>query len=198
MFAFLFCFVFSASSILCYYIDINYPKLRVKEETKDIINKEYINMLPQVSLNLFIGTFILYIIDVNYFIVSNNLNLFANILYWFILSDCMFFTIHKILHKRELYWLHKKHHEYIYTYGIGSIYSSCFEFIVGNLFPLIYPIILLGIPRFYAYIITIFATFYTVVISHGGYLKNNKHLQHHITRSKYFGLGISDRIYSII
>ena len=110
----------------------------------------------------------------------------------------MFFTIHKALHRKELYYLHKKHHEYVYTYGIGSIYSSCFEFIVGNLFSLSYPIILLKIPRPHAYIITAMTTFFTVIVSHGGYFKNNKHLQHHITRSKNFGLGLSDIIYSAI
>lgn len=198
MFAFLFFFTFTTSSILCYYIDINHPKLRVKPESNEVVKKEYLHMLPQVSINLFIGTTILYILDLNYNTVTNHYHFFTNFFLWFILSDFMFFFIHKTLHRKELYYLHKKHHEYIYTYGIGSIYSSCFEFIVGNIFPLSYPIIILRIPIVHGYIISIMATLFTVIVSHGGYFKSSKHLQHHITRSKYFGLGISDRIYSII
>ena len=198
MFAFIFFFTFTVSSLFCYFVDINYPQLRVKPEPNEIVKKEYLHMLPQVSANLFIGTVFLNIIDLNYYTITNNFNLFTNLFFWFILSDGMFFTIHKTLHRKELYYLHKKHHEYVYTYGIGSIYSSCFEFIVGNLFSLSYPIILLKIPRPHAYIITSIATFFTVVISHGGYLKDADHLQHHITRSKNFGLGLSDIIYSAI
>jgi sterol desaturase/sphingolipid hydroxylase (fatty acid hydroxylase superfamily) len=198
MFALLFFFTFTGSSLFCYYIDINHTSLRVKHESNEIVKKEYLHMLPQVITNLFIGTILLYIIDLNFYAITNNYYFFVNFFLWFIFTDCMFFFIHKTLHRKELYYLHKKHHEYIYTYGIGSIYSSCFEFIVGNIFPLSYSIILLRIPRSHAYIITMIATFFTVIVSHGGYFKQNKHLQHHIIRSKNFGLGLSDRIYSIV
>lgn len=197
MFDILFFSTFLFTSLTCYVIDINYPLLRVKKETTEIIKKEYVNMLPQVSLNVFIGTFILNRIG-KYYNNNNNNYFIINFILWFIFSDIIFFFVHKNLHKKQFYWLHKKHHEYIYTYSIGAIYSSCFEFIFGNVLPLSLPIILFDIPKHHANIIVVFSTFFTVFVSHGGYFKNNKHLEHHITRTKYFGLGFTDRLYSLM
>lgn len=197
MFDNLFFFTFIFISYACYLIDINYPSLRVKAETKEIIKKDYNNMLPQVSLNLLIGSLILNRID-KYYDNYNNNYFIINFICWFVVSDFIFFFIHKNLHKKQFYWLHKKHHEYIYTYGIGAIYSSCFEFIFGNIFPLSAPLYIFNLPRSHTNIIIVFSTFFTVFISHGGYFKNSGHLDHHIARTKNFGFGLSDRIYSYL
>ena len=93
-------------------------------------------MLPQVLTNLSIGTGMLHIMDNYYYKETNNFYFIFNFVLWFILSDFIFFFVHINLHRKQLYWLHKKHHEYIYTYGLGAIYSSCFEFVFGNIFPL--------------------------------------------------------------
>lgn len=196
MFEIIFFLTFCFSSFICFVIDMYYPKLRIKPETNEIVKKEYINMLPQVLLNLSIGTSILHVIDNNYYYdETNNFYLFFNFVLWFILADFTFFFVHINLHRKQLYWLHKKHHEYIYTYGIGAIYSSCFEFIFGNIFALTLPLLIVKMPRIHVNKIIIFSTASTVLFSHGGYIKSNKHLQHHKLRTKNFGLGISDRIY---
>lgn len=195
MFEVIFFLTFCLSSLFCYFLDIYFPNLRVKPETNEIVNKEYIKMLPQVLTNLSIGSVILNIIDNNYYEETNNLLFIYNFIGWFIISDFIFFFVHINLHRKQLFWLHKKHHEYIYTYGLGAIYSSCFEFIFGNILALNTPLLFIKIPRNQIYGIIAFSTSATVIFSHGGYIRNNKHLQHHRLRTTNFGLGISDRIF---
>ena len=195
MFEIIFFLTIFLSSFICFIIDIYYPKLRIKPEINEIVKKEYKKMLPQVLINLSIGSSMLHIIDNYYYEESNNFYFIFNFLLWFILADFSFFFVHINLHRKQLYWLHKKHHEYIYTYGIGAIYSSCFEFIFGNIISLSFPFLFIKMPRMHICWIIIFSTASTVFFSHGGYIKNNKHLQHHKLRTKNFGLGISDRIY---
>ena len=195
MFEIMFFLTFCFSSFICFMIDMYYPKLRIKHETNEIVKKEYAKMLPQVLINLSIGTSMLHIIDNYYYKETNNFYFIFNFVLWYILADFIFFFVHINLHRKQLYCLHKKHHEYIYTYGIGAIYSSCFEFVFGNIIPLWFPLLIIKMPRTHIYGIIIFSTTSTVLFSHGGYIKNNKHLQHHKLRTKNYGFGISDRIY---
>ena len=195
MYGLLFFSSFTVFSYICYYTDINFPHIRVKQESKEIIQKHYENMLPHVSVNLALGTITLYIFEhVNY--NSNDCNFFINFLFWYILADLFFYTIHRTLHTKLFYFLHEKHHEYVYTFGIGAIYSSIPEFILGNMLALIMPAYILKTPYYFNCFIIIYSTFYTTVISHGGYIKSNKHLMHHKKRTCNFGLGIMDRVFN--
>ena len=174
---------------------MNYSQFRVKTESIDAIQKHYEKMIPQVSLNLVLGTITLHIFEyVKY--NPNDYTFLINFLLWFLLSDLFFYTIHRLLHRKQLYFLHEQHHEYVYTFGVGAIYSSCPEFIFGNMLVLIVPAYILKIPYFFNCFIIVYSTFYTTFISHGGYISSNNHLKHHRKRTCNFGLGFMDKLFN--
>lgn len=166
-------------------------------------------MLPSVAGNLLVA-YPYFLITENYLIydkcvfswdyafVNTILWYFYFIFYffaWLLLTDVFFYSVHYMLHTRQLYWLHSKHHSFRYTHGIGAIYSSVFEFLVGNLSTAGLPIYILGIPQDYVKLIIIFASIYTSAISHSGFHMVSKgHLTHHLKYKVNFGLVFTDRV----
>ena len=82
---------------------------------------------------------------------------------------------------------------------MGAIYAHPVDFLATNLVPTILPSIILKFPHNINNFIILFATSYTVIISHGGFLIFNEnkssHLKHHILRDGNYGLLFSDKIY---
>ena len=195
MYSILFAVTFLFFSYMCFMIDLLAPHMRIKKFTRNIICKEYCKMCPVVGLNMIIGHIFFLVCD-KYLINQNNKrNFFINVGLWFILADFIFYCVHRVLHTKRLYWIHKIHHEYIHTFGMGAIYSHPIEFVAGNLLPLAAPIFIFNIPRVHSCIILVYSTAYTVVISHGGYINDNTHYIHHIKRYCNYGIGISDKIF---
>ena len=185
------------SSTICFFMDYFVPKSRVKEYSKKDTIKEYKNMLPNISFNLCLAyPFFNYFEKIIENQEENNLNGSLNFLLWLVTTDFIFYTIHYSLHSKYLYFIHKKHHEYDYTFGAGAIYAHPIEFIGCNIFPAVAPFILYKTPVRYISGIIYFSTSYTVIISHGCYKFFRKaHLEHHIKRRVNYGLFISDRFF---
>lgn len=195
-FVFLSCYF--TSSLFCYLIDVLKPEFRIKKEPLSVVNREYYNMLPIASLNSFIGTGVLNVID-NHLSKKENLNdhyFVTNFILWLIVTDFWFYFLHRLFHTKQLYRFHKVHHDYSYTFGMGAIYAHPIDFIVTNLFPVSFPIFWFNIPYYHTTIITIFSTCYTIIISHGGFKINagKGHLIHHVKRRYNYGLLIFDRL----
>ena len=134
--------------LFVYAIDIYIPPPRVKMITYDKVKQDYIIMFPTVLTNLIFAYPYFYyfykygIISENY----NNLYFIINFFLWLITTDFIFYAIHKLFHHKYLYFLHEKHHQFNYTYGIGAIYASIPDFYFANLFPVSAPFWLYSIP----------------------------------------------------
>ena len=196
MFPIIFINSYILSSFVCFIADYFFPQTRINPLPKQTIIKNYKQILPYVLINLCISYPIFDIANIYYNTIKpNNLNPIINIFLWLCLSDLIFYTVHRLLHTKQLYFIHSIHHEYRYTHGIGAIYAHPIEFVLNNIVALVLPIYFIGIPLYQGYLIMVFSTFYTVVISHGGFIKDQDHLIHHQTYKYNYGLFVMDNIF---
>lgn len=192
-----FLYTFLLSSGFCFVIDLSAPWLRYNGAalTRGDILNDYKDMLPLVSTNLLLSYPFFYYVEENLlFREPNQLHWIINFVLWMLMTDLIFYTIHRILHQRAIYFIHSVHHQYKYTYGFGAIYAHPIEFWVGNLFPVAAPMALFHMPRSVCNGIVIFSTFFTVVLSHGGYIVSKSHLNHHLKYRCNYGLAFMDRL----
>lgn len=186
------------SSVFCYIIDVTFPEFRINKLTSIQVNNEYKKMLPLCLLNTGIGYISLNLIETNLIDKeSENNNFFIiNFMLWLFITDFLFYFLHKLFHLKTLYRFHAIHHEYSYTFGMGAIYAHPIDFLTTNIFPLSFPIVFLNIPMSHGNLISLFATVYTVVISHGSYklISGRGHLIHHVKRKYNYGLFLFDRL----
>ena len=62
-----------------------------------------------------------------------------------ILMEILFYTCHRLFHLPIFYKLfHKKHHEIKNPIGIAALYMSLIDLYIGNIFPLYFPLIIIG------------------------------------------------------
>lgn len=211
---------YCSSSLVCFVTEMMWPSIRVKPISQKQIIENYKIMIPSVGLNLILAypyllcfeKYLTYNDSImnhslkNYSYSVDSFYLFDLLLWhmyliyyficWVLLSDIFFYGVHYLLHTPQMYWLHAKHHSFRYTHGIGAIYSSVFEFIVGNLGTTSLPIYILSIPQDYVKIFIIFASSYTVFISHSGFtIVSNTHLIHHLKYKVNYGLVCSDKYF---
>ena len=189
------------TSLLCFTLEMIWPDVRHNEMSRKKILINYDDMLPVVTLNLIIAYPYYYIIEP--YVIFPNLavtGVFGYVLFmyyfiwWLFLSDIFFYIIHRSFHRKELYWLHSRHHKYRYTHGIGAIYASIPDFVICNLMALTLPIYIMGIPYDYVQNIVVFGSFVTVFISHSGFKWFDTHLLHHLKYTVNYGLLVSDII----
>jgi len=189
---------FLLSSMICFYVDILAPHYRVNVISQSAILHDYYNMVPRVASNIIIAYPYFYVSE-KYFILAHKANAYSfitNIILWIVVTDIFFYSIHRLFHTKYLYHYHAIHHTYRYTYGMGAIYAHWLEFYLANLFPLSIPMILFKIPFDMCNTIVMMATFFTVVISHGGFNIpfSGGHLYHHLKYKYNFGLFKMDNL----
>lgn len=188
-----FFYTFSYSSLFCFILDVfaNHCRVNTQQLTYEIVLSDYRKMTPLVLFNLLTSYSYFYIFHrycLDY--QSNTLHPIVNFILWIITTDVLFYTIHKAFHHKYLYSFHSIHHEFRYTYGMGAIYAHPLEFYLANLLPVSLPMVLYGIPIWLCNYIVLFATAYTVIISHGGYKLHlaTSHLHHHLKYKCNYGL----------
>ena len=196
------------SSLACFITEMAFPSIRANVISRNKIINNYQIMIPTVAANIAIAYPYFLILEnsitFDTIIIVNTFNIldiiFWNLLFiiyftlWAVFTDVLFYMVHSLMHTPKWYWLHAKHHSFRYTHGIGAIYSSVFEFIVGNLGVATIPIYFLSIPKNYVSIIISFMSAYTVIISHSGFHYFDKHLTHHLKYKVNYGLVIMDRL----
>ena len=197
MYSEIFINTFLISSICCFVVDIIFPSSRVEKKSRKLILKDYQNSLVYVIPNLIIShyyfsTFENLIED----LPRNNFPITFNLTSWGLMADILFYYLHYLFHKPVLYYYHKIHHSYIYTYGITSLYAHPLDFVITNLVPASLPIYILRPQEYIIKNLIIFSTSYTVIISHGGYVFLPKsHLVHHTKKVYNYGLILTDKIW---
>ena len=190
---------FIYSSLFCFFVDVFFPGCRVNDVTRDVVLWDYYNMVPLVAGNIVIAYPYFYASEkyLTYYEPSNNYGFVLNFLLWAIVTDILFYSIHRAFHTKYLYHYHSIHHTYRYTYGMGAIYAHPLEFVLSNLFPISAPMILFGMDYEMCNTIVMFATFFTVVISHGCFrlpVLSTSHLYHHLKYKYNFGFLKTDEI----
>jgi sterol desaturase/sphingolipid hydroxylase (fatty acid hydroxylase superfamily) len=192
---------FWVASGLSLWLDLNYMGWRVNGDrlNHSVILKDYRDMAPLVLFNLFSGVqgfkeLEPHLFGVHY--IENTWPVWLNVALWLATTDFLFYTIHKTFHNKYLYFIHSVHHHYKYTYGVGAIYAHPVEFYTANLFPAVAPMVLYGIPMWLCHYIICFATFYTIVVSHGGFKMKlaTGHLYHHLKYRCNYGLFKMDQL----
>lgn len=194
------------SSAITFFIDIEYPELREENPRKKNVPDREGDLMLEYSKTLKIGCFNI-LSSLPFFLYfehyttdqHNDHSFFYNFIGWSIITDIVFYTVHRILHTSYFYEYHSRHHSYKYTYGPSALYASPLEFYFGNLGPNIVSFQVLQLSHLEMLIIIIFQTFYTVIVSHGGYKSSvSSHLQHHLTNKEPYGLMFSDKVVNFI
>jgi sterol desaturase/sphingolipid hydroxylase (fatty acid hydroxylase superfamily) len=181
------------ASAITFYVDLEYPETRQKPENfpdyKGGVLMEYSKIMKVGIVNCLGSMPFFWNYEYLTLDQKNDHSIAYNFLGWLLITDIVFYTVHRILHLPKLYKYHSLHHSYRYTYGPSAIYSSFVEFFLGNLGPNIVSFQFLQFSHLEMTLFIIFQTFYTVIVSHGGYkFSRNGHLQHHLTNKEPYGL----------
>lgn len=113
-----------------------------------------------------------------------------------IVTDFVYYLVHRILHTKYFYQYHKQHHQIVAPIGFSAVYMSWFDFCFGNIIPVFLPLFILGSDvitiRLWIAIITI----NTVMFAHSGYQIADFHDKHHEKINKNFGINLyMDKIF---
>lgn len=184
------------SSAFCMLLDFTVPNLRVKRNDKQKVKSDYRKILPIALNNLMLAWPILDLSE-KYLRYQrrNTLSFFPNVLFWLSVADLIFYYMHRLFHHKRFYFLHAVHHEYDYSYGAGAFYAHPLDFIFANLLPIITPLLVFKSADYFVHFIAVFATAYTVIISHSSFkIFSRSHLNHHIFRTKNYGLFLTDQL----
>ena len=191
---------FWVSSLICFLIDYFLTDLRVNGHrlTQALVLSDYYKMLPLVASNIVSAYPFFYAVEDIMLSrhVPNTWPLLVNLLAWLVTTDVLFYTIHRAFHSKHLYFIHAVHHEFKYTYGMGAIYAHPIEFYMANLVPVAVPLVVFRIPLRVCDFIVLFATLYTIIVSHGGFKLKlaSGHLYHHLKYKYNFGLFKTDKV----
>jgi methylsterol monooxygenase len=195
-----FFYSFWLASTFCFLLDYFVPQLRVNAHqiNRSIVLHNYKKMTPLVLFNLFAAYPFFQYVEPNMIqkYEPNTFHPLINMFLWVITTDFVFYTIHRALHTKYLYFIHRIHHTFNYTYGMGAIYAHPIELYLGNLLPVAAPMVIFRIPYRQCDIIVFFATMFTIIVSHGGYRMDlsQGHLYHHLKYKCNYGLLKMDRL----
>lgn len=100
-------------------------------------SKLFKSFLQIIKINVFLIiplVFISYDKNIDFTVQKPEIT-FYKIMLGLILYDFMFYIIHRLLHTKKLYWIHKLHHEYTNPTLLSDSHTSIFEVICVAIFP---------------------------------------------------------------
>ena len=103
-----------------------------------------------------------------------------------LLTDVLFYPLHRLMHTKLLFHVHRMHHEWKKPIGVSALYASPFEHIVVNMTPPLMAGILVRM-NLVVFMFWAFAASANTVWSHA---YENQHTDHHKLRTKNFGVGL--------
>jgi len=115
-----------------------------------------------------------------------------------ILTEILFYSVHRIFHMNMFYqYVHKKHHEITTPIGISSVYMTFIDLYIGNIMPVYLPMILLNAHPLTIKIWIFMTTMNTIIFAHSGFkLIAEAHDYHHSNFTKNFGTDLfMDRLF---
>ena len=172
----------------------NYNKLKIKYSSE--LDKTYNKILPNVLFNVFIASLpAIYLFNMllnkpKYHILKS-LPLVCKYTSLPFLVDIMFYSVHKLLHNKYLFYFHKRHHELVHPVGIGSFYMSLVEFYGAIVIPVFGPLILLGANNINTHMWLTFSVFNGICVAHGNTKNLSEFHDYHHNNFRYnFGIDI--------
>jgi sterol desaturase/sphingolipid hydroxylase (fatty acid hydroxylase superfamily) len=171
-------------------------KNKIKMKTTAELDKMYNKILPNVLFNVFCSSipaiYLLNILvnDPRYHLLKN-IPLVCKYIFLPFMVDILFYSSHKLLHNKYLFYFHKRHHELVNPIGIGSFYMSPFEFYCTVIIPVFGPLILLGANIYNIHLWTTFTIFNAICISHSNTKNLSEFHDYHHNNFKYnFGIDL--------
>lgn len=104
---------------------------------------------------------------------------------WLIMAETIFSTVHFLLHKKSLYWIHKQHHENNPSYSTSSLDCHPIEFLIANVSSIATPMYIFHGSRVLGSFWIIFATINTCY----AHYKEGDHMIHHRRFRYNYGQG---------
>lgn len=197
----LFNFIYYLTSGILFLIDFFelFPSKKIQDKKNYLDN--YIKCLPCVMINTLVYAFLPCLIfgwyEFYFNPIFNILGCILDICVSIILTDIFFYGIHRVLHMPYFYKkYHKQHHEIITPIGLCAVYMTMVDFYVGNILPVLLPMLIIG-----AHITTIriwltIIIVNTIVFAHSGFMIAEHHDKHHTLFIKNYGIGIfMDKIF---
>lgn len=110
-----------------------------------------------------------------------------------VVTDGLFYYLHRLMHTRPLYPIHKQHHQYVSPFAAAAIACHPIEHIICNVFPVMMAPVIVEMPAAATWIWYTIAILNVTVFSHSGYnlpgipTSGEAHDWHHLYMDEYFG-----------
>lgn len=202
---FTFTTIFFASCKFTEYIDMNYNYKKIGLQNKEEIAKLYKKYYPTVLYNLFVLSAPFIFFTVNFLPIpdyneTSYPHMLGELICTKVLVDATFYTTHRILHTKDLYQFHKKHHEVTNPIGISAIYMSGVDLYFSNLIPITWtPLLVITSSLTYKLWIAI-SIIITIYMAHGGFkdLSEFHDLHHTYPKCNYGNNMFMDKLFNTI
>lgn len=131
--------ILTKSIMLFYYLCDKYKwfnKYKINKNAStpnEIINQGIISNIIKLIIDPFINILMLKITKIN---VNEKLPTYSNAImmmfFVYFISDFVFYFIHRTMHHRLFYWIHKKHHTFNIINTLGAEYASIGELLLSS------------------------------------------------------------------
>jgi sterol desaturase/sphingolipid hydroxylase (fatty acid hydroxylase superfamily) len=155
------------------------------KDLKDKLDMLFINVFVFMPLSLFIVLCISPITDLYNSLTYEVFMILIEVLF----GEIWFYSLHKIAHLPQFYFLHKRHHEVIKTTGCLALYASPFDAIIINLGSIFIIQIIFGNSLLHNMLVGSYAVANTIINAHSG----RKYLEHQLHHEKFkynYGLNV--------
>lgn len=191
----LFNLTFYISGGILFLIDYLRKLINYKIQQSDLM-LNYKKCIGTVLCNTVIATIPLSMIfgyyEHNYTSSFNIYHLFLDMAIARVLTEILFYGMHRILHFEPFYkYFHKKHHEIIAPIGISAVYMTVTDFYLGNVLPIYLPMIIIKAHPLTIKIWCVITTLTAIIGGHSGFKYiSESHDYHHSLFNKNYGTGL--------
>ena len=164
---------------------------KIKDKNRLELDKIYNKIIPNVFFNVFVLSlpavycFDLLLKNPDYHLLGK-LPTVVKYIAMPLLVDIMFYTMHRLLHSKHLFYFHKRHHELVNPVGLGSFYMSPVEFYGAIVIPIFGPLVLLGANSINSHLWLTFAVFNGICVAHSNTKNLSEFHDYHHNAKGYF------------